>query len=288
MSWVDSGYFGTIRQPLLAGRGFAETDRAGSPGVVVVNEELARAWWPTAAVSVGHEIKLGGPYMEGPTLRIVGVVRDVSQMGMDEKPLPEIYFPFSQRASRGMVVMIRTTADPALLTAAVRKEMSRLDHNLPIQSLRPFEEWMGATLVRRRFSTALLSAFAGLAMLLAGVGIYGVLNYWVSVRQKEIAVRMALGASRSGIVRWGAAHALRLAGAGVVLGGAGAWMASKYLANISGSVTAGPTMVFGVSPQDPAMLLAAGVAVLGIAALAAVAPLWRAMRVDAASNLKDA
>jgi predicted permease len=278
MGWVDTSYFQTIRQPVVAGRDFADTDREGAPGVVMVNEELARAWWPSPALAVGRQIKLGGPYMDGPLLQIVGVVRDVSQMGMDEKTLPEIYFPFAQRASRGMVVMIRTVRDPRSLEAAVRKAVSDLDRDMPIQSLRPFEEWMGATLARRRFSTALLTAFALLAMMLAGVGIYGVLNFWVSVRQKEIAVRLALGAPMSRIAGWAAAHALRLAGAGIVLGGAGAWAASNLLRS----------MVYSVSPADPAMMLAAAGAVLGIAALAAFAPLWRATRVDPVSNLKDA
>jgi putative ABC transport system permease protein len=278
MNWVDTAYFDTLRQPLLAGRGFADTDRTGAPGVVVVNQELARTWWPSPAAAVGNEIKLGGPYLDGPLLRIVGVVRSVSQMGMDEKPLPEIYFPFSQRASRGMVVMIRTAQAPASLAPAVRKMVSNLDRNLPIQSLRPFEEWMGATLARRRFSTALLSAFASLAIILAAVGIYGVLNHWVGVRRKEIAVRLALGAPQSAIVRWAGAHALRLAAAGIVLGAAGAWAASRYLSS----------MVFGVSAADPVMLILAVGAVLCIAAMAAMLPLWRATRVDAVANLKDA
>ena len=278
MTWADTGYFSTIRQRVLAGRGFADTDREGSPGVVVINEELARAWWPSSAQAVGHQVKLGGPYMAGPTLQIVGVVRNVSQMGMDEQPLPEIYFPFSQRASRGLVVMIRTGPEPQSLAAGVRKVMGRLDRNVPIQSLEPLEQSMAATLARRRFSTALLTAFALLAMVLAAIGIYGVLNYWVSVRQKEIAVRFALGAPKSAIVRWTAAHAFRLVAAGIAVGGAGAWIASRWLRS----------MVYAVSPTDPAMIATAVAAVLAIATLAALLPLWRATQVDTVSNLKDA
>jgi putative ABC transport system permease protein len=274
---ADEHYFDAMKMPLVAGRAFTAADRSAGPGIAVVNEELARAWWPTPGLAVGRQIKLGGPYMDGPILQIVGVVRNVSQVGLDTAPLAEVYLPFSQRASEGMVVMIRTRQDPALLMPAVRKQVSALDRNLPVQSLRPFEEWMAAPLARRRFSTALLSGFAALAMILAAVGIYGVLNHWVGVRQKEIAVRMALGAPRSAIVGWAAAHALRLAGAGVLLGGAGAWAASRYLSSL----------VFAVSPSDPAMMLAAAGVVLLIAAIAATLPLWRATRVDAVTNLKD-
>lgn len=277
LSWADAAYFNTVRQRILAGRGFEATDREGAPLVAVVNEELARAWWPAPSMAVGNEIKLGGPYMEGPLLRIVGVVRNVAQMGLDEAPLPEIYFSFSQRTSRGMVVMIRTAQDPASLAPAVRRLVSGLDRNLPIESLKPFEEWMGTSLARRRFSTVLLAAFALLSMLLAAVGIYGVLDYWVRVRRKEIAVRLALGAPKTAIARWVAAHALRMASAGVLLGGGGAWIASRWL----------NSLVFGVSPADPAAMATAAVAVLAIAGLAGLLPLWRATRVDLVSHLKD-
>jgi ABC-type antimicrobial peptide transport system permease subunit len=155
--------------------------------------------------------------------------------------------------------------------------VSGLDRNLPIESLKPFEEWMGTSLARRRFSTVLLAAFALLSMLLAAVGIYGVLDYWVRVRRKEIAIRLALGAPKTAIARWVAAHALRMASAGVLLGGGGAWIASRWLNGL----------VFGVSPADPAAMATAAVAVLAIAGLAGLLPLWRATRVDLVSHLKD-
>src|SRR5437870_5006861 len=111
----------------------------------------------------------------------------------------------------------RTTGDPTALIQAVRHRVAAIDRNVLIQSLKPFEKWLGATLERRRFSTLLLGVFAALAMILAAVGIYGVLNYWVSVRQNEIAVRLALGAQQSAILRWAGSHALRLAGFGIAL-----------------------------------------------------------------------
>jgi putative ABC transport system permease protein len=275
---ADVAYFHTMRMRLLAGRGFTDADRQGGQRVVVINEELARKWWTTPQLAVGRQIKIGGPYMEGPTDEIVGVVGNVSQMGLDTAPLPEVYFAFSQKAQEGMTVMIRTTGDPAPLIPTVRRRVASIDRSVPIQSAQLFETRLGATLERRRFSTLLLGLFAALAMILAAVGIYGVLNYWVSVRQKEIAIRLAVGAQRSAILGWVGGHAMRLVGLGIALGGFGGWGASRWL----------KSMVFGVSERNPAMMLAAGAIVIGIATLAACVPLWRTTRVDVVRNLHDA
>ncbi len=140
------------------------------------------------------------------------------------------------------------------------------------------ESWLGATLERRRFATALLAVFAALAMILAAVGIHGVLNDWAGSRRREIAIRIALGARRSVILRWAGWHALRLLAAGIALGALGAWAASRWL----------ESQVYGVTTQNPSMLLACAAAVIVLAAFAASVPLWRATRVDPATNLRDA
>jgi putative ABC transport system permease protein len=177
-----------------------------------------------------------------------------------------------------MVVMIRTSRAPATLIPAVRRRVATLDAGVPIQSLRPFESWLGASLERRRFTTLLLAVFAALAMMLAAVGICGVLNYWVNVRQREIAIRSAIGAPRGAILGWGAAHASRLVAAGMTVGALIGWAASRWL----------KSLVFGVSEHNPVMMLAAAAVVLGMAAIAAGFPLWRATRVDTIRNLHDA
>ena len=275
---ADSAYFRAMHMRLVAGRSFTDADRQGGPLVAVINEEIAHKWWAAPQLALGHRIKLGGPYMEGPTLEIVGVAANVSQMGLDTESLPEIYYPFSQRAESAMVVMIRTAGDPAALIPGIRRHVAAIDRNLPIQSLRPFEKWLEAPLARRRFSTVLLGVFAALAMILAAVGIYGVLNYWVRLREREIAVRLALGAQRSAILRWAGLHAMRLAAVGSVAGAFGAWGSSRWLASL----------VFGVSAQNPSIMLAAAVGVMALAALAASVPLWRATQVDAVRHLHDA
>jgi len=275
---VDGAYFGAARMRVLAGRSFSDADRVGGSPVTVINEQLARQSWPDPQLALGQHLKVGGPYTEGPTLEIVGVVANVSQMGLDAEPMPTFYYPFSQKPSSAMVVMIRTNGDPAQWTSAARRHVSAIDRNVPIQSLRTSEDWLGATLKRRRFATLLLGLFGALALVLVSVGIYGVINYWVSARQREIAIRLALGATRSTILRWAAFDATRLAAMGIVLGAIGAWGASRWL----------KSLVFGVTEHSPLMLLIAAATVLAVAALAASLPLWRAMHTDAVQNLHEA
>jgi predicted permease len=274
---ADGAYFAAARMRVLAGRSFSDADRAEGSPVAVINAELARQSWSDPQLALGQHLKVGGPYAEGPTLEIVGVVANVSQMGLDAEQMPTFYYPFSQKPSSAMVVMIRTNGDPAQWTGAARRHVSAIDRNVPIQSLRSAEDWLGATLKRRRFATLLLGLFGALAMVLVSVGIYGVINYWVSTRQREIAIRLALGAQRSRILRWATFDATRLAALGIVLGAIGAWGASGWL----------KSLVFGVTEHSPLMLLVAAAAVIAVAALAASIPLWRATHTDAVENLHE-
>lgn len=268
---VDPDYMQTVRMKLLAGRGFTEADRDAR--AVVVNESLARRWWPERPqLAVGHRIKFGGPYMDGPTREIVGVVGDVSQSGLDVRSFSEIYV---RGAQRGTVVMIRAMGDPSGLIPAVRREVASLDRNVPIVSLVPFRQRMQATLARRRFYTLLLGIFAALAVAPTLVGLYGILNYWVTTRQKEIAIRMALGAGRSQIVQWTGRHVVRIAALSITLGAAGCWGTSQFLRS----------MVFGISEQNPWMFLAASGALFALAILTASVPICRATRVDPICHL---
>ncbi len=274
---ADAGYFQALRIPLVAGRNFNTSDRANGLPVVIINQEIARKWWSTPQAAIGNQLKFGGPYMDGQTYQIVGVVASVKQLGLDQDPVEQMYLPLAQQASPVMVLMIRTAGDPAALGPAARRQVAALDRSVPIQSMRPFQQWLGTTLERRRFSTSLLGLFALLAITLAAVGIYGVLNYWVSVRQREIAIRVAMGARRAAILRWAGAHAFRLALLGGLLGALGSWATSRWL----------ESELFGVSVGNAWMLIVTAAAVLGIVLLAASLPLLRATKVDAVRNLHD-
>jgi putative ABC transport system permease protein len=270
---ADTGYFRMMRIPLIEGREFDERDRgAGNP--VIVNQTIARRWWPHEP-AVGHQIKLGGPYLDGPALDIVGVVGDIKQFERDTESWPEMYSPFAAEGPVARTIVLRSAGDPEALVPAIRERVRALNPKLPLQKVATLEHTLGAGLARRRFSTVLLTLFAALAMLLAAIGIYGLLSYWVSVREAEIAIRLALGASPSAIVRWTGMHALRLTAIGVGLGWIGGWAAAAAL----------ETMVFGIPPRSPAMMLAAVAAVGAIAFVATAIPAWRAGRVDVAGRL---
>jgi predicted permease len=277
VNFADPSYFGTMGIALRRGRAFTAADRAGAPCVVIVNETFARKWWPgEGGEAVGRGIKLGGPAVDGPRCEIVGVAGDVSQLGLDAEPLPEIDLPFAPSESAARVVMIRTAGDPEPLVPAVRHRVAMLDRSLAIESLRPLAQSLAATLARRRFGTLLLTLFAGLAMTLAGVGVYGLLSYWVSAREESIAIRVALGAPRGAILRWVGGQALALAAAGTALGAAASWAASRWA----------ESLVFGISPRSPSTMAMAVAAVLGIAILAALVPARRAARLNPVQRLR--
>jgi predicted permease len=278
VNMADAAYFQTMRIPLVAGRALSDEDRAGRPTVAVINEEIARAWWKAPRSAPGQHIKLGGPYMEGPVIEIVGVAANVPQMGLDSPPLPEIYLPAAQRVDPAMVVMIRTKGNPESMIATVPRTLASIDGNVPIQSLKTADMWLGATLVQRRFTTSLLVLFAGIAVILASIGCYGVFNYWVSSRRQEIAIRMAMGAGTIAILRRTGRQAARLGVIGLVVGLTGSWGASLWLNGL----------VFGVSTHDPVALGSAALAAFLIVLLSAAIPLWRATQIDPIETLHEA
>jgi len=275
---ADAEYFRTMHIPIVAGRGLSDEDRAGGPAVAVINEEIAHAWWKDPRSAIGQHIKVGGPYMKGPVVEIIGVAADVRQFGLDSSSAPEIYFPPAQRVDGAMVVMIRTRGNPENMDAAVRRTLASIDGNVPIQSLKTADMWLGATLQQRRFTTLLLVLFAGIAVILASIGCYGVFNFWISCRRQEIAIRMAMGAGTIAILRRTGRQAARLGVIGLVAGLAGSWGASRWL----------NSMVFGVSIHDPVVFVSAVLAAFLIVLLSAAVPLWRATQIDPIETLHEA
>jgi putative ABC transport system permease protein len=177
-----------------------------------------------------------------------------------------------------MVVMIRTKGNPESMIATVRQTLATIDDNIPIQSLKTADTWLGDTLVQRRFTTLLLVLFAGIAVILASIGCYGVFNYWVSCRRQEIAIRMAMGAGTVAILRRTGRQVASLGGIGLVAGLAGSWGASRWL----------DSLVFGVSTHDPAVFTSAALAAFLIVSLSAAVPLWRATQIDPIETLRAA
>jgi putative ABC transport system permease protein len=177
-----------------------------------------------------------------------------------------------------MVVMIRTRGNPESMIATVRQTLASIDGNVPIQSLKTADMWLDATLVRRRFTTLLLVLFAGIAVILASIGCYGVFNYWVSSRRQEIAIRIALGAATFAILRSAGRQAARIGALGLVIGLAGSWAASRWVSSL----------VFGISAHDGTVLSFAALIAFLIVVLSAAVPLWRATQIDPIETLHEA
>jgi predicted permease len=272
-----TNYFRTMGIPVVAGRDFSDQDRAGGVAVTVISEAMARTWWKDVHSAVGQHIKMGGPYMKGPVLEIIGVVGDVPQLGLDSAAYPTFYFAAAQHTNNAMVMMIRTSGDPAVIAPSVRRVLAAMDSGVPIQSLKTMNEWLGGTLTQRRFITLLLALFAAIAVILAAIGCYGVLNSWVSSRRQEIAIRMAMGAGTVAILRRIGRQAAVLGTIGLAAGLAASWGASRWV----------ESMVFGVSAHDPAVLVIAVSGALLVVALAAAVPLWRATQVDPMETLHE-
>jgi len=265
---ADPDYFHAMRIPLRRGRTPTEADRPGSPPVVVVNETLARQTWP-GEDPIGRRVKVN--WIESsPEAEVIGVVGDVHSAGLDGDIRPTIYYPQAQRPSGSMWLVIRHAGDPATLTTAARAAVREIDRNLPV----PDGLTMYARLVRsmsdRRYPMLLLSIFAGLAVLLSAVGLYGVLAYAVSQRTAEIGIRMALGAQVRDVVRLVVTQGLRVVALGIAIGLAGAVAATRVLRGL----------LYGVGATDPQTLLLVSLGLLGVAALAAYLPVRRATKVD--------
>jgi len=262
---VGSNYFSTTGIPIVQGREFSTLDREGTPGVVVVNEELARRYFPQGAI--GKRIRMGS---EEPWVEIIGIARNAKYRNLREQTLPFIYIPLAQEYQAGMTVMVRTAGDPVSLLAPLRNEMRQLNKDIPVFSVQTMTERIGGQLAADRMIAVLLSTFGISALLLAAVGIYGVMGYSVAQRTREIGIRMALGAERSDILRLIVRQGLFLIVIGALIGLGLAFALTRVLEN----------QLFGVSATDP---LSFGVIVLvlvSVALLACYLPARRATKVD--------
>jgi predicted permease len=270
-------YLKALRVQLVEGRLSDEHDTEASLPVIVINETLARRWWPHES-ALGHRISMSGRVPVWRT--IVGVVKDVRERGYEPELKSGVYIPFVQFTNTWALpesLVVRTAGDPVALTSAVRRIIAGVDAQQPVVAVRTMEETLDRTVEDRTQQMTLLGAFAGLALLLASIGIYGVLSYLVTQRRREIGVRMALGATASTVVGMVLRRGLALTGAGLVVGLVAAMLGTRAM----------KTMLYGVDAIDPATFGGVAAVLCAIAALACWVPAVRAARVDPIVVLRD-
>lgn len=266
---ITPDYFRAMGIQLLGGRFFDSSDNAKGAPTIIVNEAFARRCFPDEE-AVGKQVKFARPTEQGKWETIVGVVRNEKQDSLSADPKPEAYKSQLQEASSGMTLVVRTTGDPRPLIAAVREEIRALDKDLPPYNIKTMSDVLFESLARERFTTLLLMVFAGLALVLASIGIYGVMSYSVTQRTHEIGIRLAIGAQTRDIFRQVVGQALRLAGIGVAVGLAGAFALTRLMASL----------LYGVSTTDPLTFALIAVLLAGVSLLASYIPARRATRVD--------
>ncbi|MGH9176496.1 MAG: FtsX-like permease family protein, partial [Vicinamibacterales bacterium] len=275
---VTPGYFDTVGVPVVAGRLPDARDLATGPPVVAINETLARQLWPgdTPSGIIGRQLgtgfDIGGGFRE-----IVGITRDVRSRRPDTPPDAETYVPHAQFPLPSMAFTVRTAGAPASLVPAIRRQLTQIDPTLAMASVRTFDEVIAAATRNSRLSSVLTALFGVLAAALAIVGIYSVMSYTVAHRMRELAIRSALGASHSGLLQLVLREGFIMSAAGIVLGLAGAFGASRLI----------QALLYQVSPTDPAVfaLTAAGVALAAV--LGYLMPAFRASRVEPAVALRS-
>jgi putative ABC transport system permease protein len=276
--YVNLDYAATMGIPVVEGRSFRAGD-AGGPPVVLVNEALVRRFFRDRD-PIGQRLKPGGGD-EVPWFTVVGVLKDVKQGGVDAPAGTEIYLLEDQLTHLGvqtqMNFVLRTSLPLASLARPIHEAVQQLDPTLPVVKLRTMDEVVGEAVARPRLLVVLLGIFAGLALVLAAVGTYGVLSYLVTRQQQEIGIRMALGADRGAILRHFLGRGLTLAGVGLAVGLAGSIGLTRLIR----------TLLFGVTPTDPATLVLVTVAIALVAAAACLVPAWRATRVDPLVVLRE-
>lgn len=275
-SVVTGNYFQALGIPLFRGRFFTPEDRAGSLRVLIVSEGLAKKYWP-GEDAIGKRIKWGPPESQSPWLTVVGVVGDVKQGPLDLPTTPHTYQPLAQLNDSGVEGIARSLdlavlarGKPATLAATLRNQLRALDPAVPLTKVRTMDEILGSSVSPRRFNTLLLIAFAAVALLLASIGLYGVISYSVSQRTHEIGIRMALGAQKRDVLRLVVGQGIVLALVGVGVGVALALGLTRFLSS----------QLYGVKPGDPITFIVVSLVLIAVALLACYIPARRAARVD--------
>ena len=273
---VAPGYFDVVRIPLLRGRDFAVTDDAAAPHVAIVNQSFARTYWP-GSDPLGRTFSGGGPFAAATTWTVVGVARDAKYTSLGESPHPFAYLPLAQSGRSDVHLLVRTTGDPATLTTPIRDAVQGLDPLLPTPSVLSLDAATSITLLPERIAAIVTGAMGLLGLVLAAVGLYGVVAYTASQRTREIGVRMALGADRARVLRMVVQDGMRLVLIGVAIG--------MVLAAAGTRVMAG--FLFGVSPLDPLVFAVIPIGLALVTLLASYLPARRAAAINPVEALRE-
>jgi putative ABC transport system permease protein len=270
---VSAGYFETMRIPIERGRGFSATDTEDSPLVVVVNESMARAYWGRQS-PVGQRVRFSGPEWRS----VVGVVGDVHHEGLGVKPEPEMYVPYSQvpNVEARPIIVMRTSIEPGRFVNVLRRTVAEVSPNVPVDQIATMKQVLFGSVGQSRFRTALLVTFALLALLVASIGLYGVMSYVVSQRIREFGIRMAIGATRGSVLRLVLRQAAKLVGIGIGFGLVAAALLARLIASL----------LYGVRPLDAATLATVPILLVVVALVASYVPAHRAANADPMESLR--
>jgi putative ABC transport system permease protein len=271
ISGATPGYFETIGARIVRGRGFGERDRQDAPPVAVINQAAADFWFP-GEDPIGRRVEVGATSRE-----IIGVVSDVLQANPATPVMPHLYAPFAQRTTRNLRIVASTDGDPLALAPSLRALVRSMDPDMPVSDFTPLVQVVSESMARPRFYTSLLALFAGLALVLAAVGIFGVMSYSVTQRAREISIRMALGAHRGSVIRMIVGRSMALAALGLLAGMAGA----AALATIIRS------QLYNVQPMDPITIGAVVLVLAATAFAASYLPARRAASLDPGAALRE-
>jgi putative ABC transport system permease protein len=274
-SVVTPNYFHTMGIPLREGRDFTDADAAGALRVTIVDERLAREYWPGAS-ALGKRIRFGPPESNEPWHTIVGVAGAVRHERLDRETAETIYVPYQQIPVRGMTVAVLTSSNPKGLAAAIRAQVQALDKDQPVTNILTMDEVISRSVWQQRFYAMLFGIFAAVALLLAAVGIYGVMSYAITQRTHEIGIRIALGAGRLDVLKLALGQGMRLALTGVTLGLAAAYGLTRLISGL----------LFSVSATDLGTFVSVPVLLIGVTLLACYIPARRATKVDPLEALR--
>jgi putative ABC transport system permease protein len=268
---VDPGYLGAMGIPLRAGRGFTKFDTSKTERVMILSEALANSLFP-GQDPIGRQTITGDR-----EYRVIGVVGSVRHSSLEQESEPEMYFPLAQSPERSVDLVVRTTAPPAALATEVRRALQAVDANLPVSEFRTLEQIVAQSVSPRRFVVLLLGGFAGLALALAALGVYGVISFSVAERTPEFGIRAALGAQKADVLKLALGWGARLIVSGVVIGLLAAFALTRAM----------QSLLFGVQAADPLTFVAIPILLAGVALLACLIPALRATKVDPVVALRQ-